>query len=64
MCLVSYSLNTKNECVYMHVFVLPENRTLANFDITVIVRNIINSPETLSVPTPHQEFQLYWLLVV
>ena len=40
----------------MHVYVLPENKTLANFDMTVIVRNIIISPETSSLPTPTKCF--------
>lgn len=37
-------------CACMHVYILPENRTLANFDITIIIRNI-KSPKTLFVTT-------------
>ena len=56
MSLASCSLNTKNACVQMHVYVLPESKTLANFDMAVIVWSIINSPETSSRPTPNQVF--------
>lgn len=41
-------------CVYIYVYVLPADKTLANFDITVIVRNISNSPETLFVTTQEE----------
>jgi len=56
MSLASCSLNTKNACVHMHVYVVPENKTLANFDMTVIVWSITISPETSSLPTPTKCF--------
>lgn len=56
------SLNTKNTCVHMHVYVLPKSRALANFEITITV-NIINSPETFLVmthPSPRILKEILW----
>ena len=63
MRLVPCCLNTKNACMHRHGYVLPKSRILANFEGIIIVRNVINSPETLVVmthPSPRILKEILW----